>query len=193
MIAAQAIRRSKGIPLDAFEIVSVGELNKNKNHRVIIEAISKLEMKDKIHYAIAGIGDQKETLENLAEALNVNLHLLGYCNDIPSLYGSADVCAFPSIREGLGMAAIEGMASGLPLVCSENRGTAEFLSCGVMLTQSQDIGLFAENIRELIKNRSMCIELGIINKEESRKFDIAVVNKKMKAIYKELLSANQYM
>lgn len=49
------------------------------------------------------------------------------------LYKAADVCVFPSIREGLGLAAIEGMACGLPLIVADNRGTRDFVLIMSML------------------------------------------------------------
>lgn len=47
-------------------ILSVGELNKNKNQEVIIRAIAKLN-DSRIHYFIAGRGDKEEYLRNLAK------------------------------------------------------------------------------------------------------------------------------
>lgn len=121
-----AKRREIGVPEDAFLLASVGELNANKNHEVVIRAMAQLNDKN-IHYIIAGIGALKEYLNNLADELGIGeqVHLLGYRNDVPELYKSSDVCCFPSIREGLGLAAIEGIATGLPLICADNRGTRD--------------------------------------------------------------------
>lgn len=51
------------------------------------------------------------------------MHLLGYRTDIPDLLGAADIFCMPSRREGCGMAALEAMAAGLPLITVRNHGT----------------------------------------------------------------------
>ncbi|MBR5309849.1 MAG: glycosyltransferase family 4 protein [Oscillospiraceae bacterium] len=121
-------RRETGVPEDAILLLSVGELNENKNHQVVIKALTQIDNKN-IHYAIAGIGDKKEYLLNLAKELGLSdrVHLLGYRNDVAELYKAADIFCFPSIREGLGLAAVEAMACGLPVVAADNRGTRSFI------------------------------------------------------------------
>src|SRR5699024_11078257 len=85
-----------GVPLDAFIILSIGELNKNKNHKVIIQSISKLE-NQKIHYIICGSGPLKDELQNISKELEIkkNVHLIGHRDDIPEICKISDVFAFP--------------------------------------------------------------------------------------------------
>jgi len=121
------MRRELGIPENAFLLISVGELNHNKNHSLVIRALSKLEDK-RVHYLIVGVGPLMDELISLSRKLGVSdrVHLAGFRTDMPEVYHCADVNVLPSVREGLGLAAIEGMAAGLPLICSENRGTREY-------------------------------------------------------------------
>lgn len=121
-------RREIGVPENAILLFSVGELNKNKNHQLVIKALAELN-DPSVHYAIAGIGDQKEYLLNLAEELGISqqVHLLGYREDIAELNHTADVFCFPSIREGLSVALMEAMACGLPVVCSKIRGNIDLI------------------------------------------------------------------
>ena len=59
MIYFQQLKRKEiGIPLESLFLLSVGELNENKNHEVVIRALAKLKNPN-IHYAIAGTGDLK--------------------------------------------------------------------------------------------------------------------------------------
>ncbi len=124
-----AKRQEIGVPEDAFLLLSVGELNENKNHQVVINAIARLQ-DSRIHYAIAGVGDKKEYLMQLDESLGVSeqVHLLGYRKDIPELLPAADVFCFPSFREGLSVSIMEAMACGLPCVASKIRGNVDLLS-----------------------------------------------------------------
>ena len=116
-------RKELGLTENDFFILSVGALNQNKNHEVIIKAIALLK-NSKIHYYIA-IGNKEEYLKKLANELNV--HLIGYREDIPELLMSADLFVFPSYREGLSVALMEAMAVGLPCVVSNIRGNVDLI------------------------------------------------------------------
>ena len=120
-------REELGIPKDAKMLLSVGELNENKNHKIVIEALGKLHDPN-FHYVIAGVGDQKEKLESLAKENNVNLHLLGYRKDISELCKCADLYVHPSLREGLPVALMEAIASKTTVICSRIRGNEELVT-----------------------------------------------------------------
>ena len=178
-------RREIDVPDDAILLVSVGELNENKNHSVVIKALAKNGNRN-IHYAIAGKGDLAEYLTKLAssEGVQDQVHLLGFREDVNEIYAAADICVFPSIREGLGLAAVEGMACGLPLIVSDNRGTRGFLkSENAMTCRYDDVEAFAKAIQMLSKDKELRIKMGTLNQEKSRAFDYAIVNKQMKQIY----------
>lgn len=121
-------RKEIGVPEDAFLLFSVGELNENKNHQIIIRALARLNNPN-IHYAIAGVGDKKDYLLTLSKefGLSKRVHFLGYRNDIAELYAVADVFCFPSIREGLSVSLMEAMASNLPIMGSAIRGNTDLL------------------------------------------------------------------
>ena len=178
------------IPLDAFVLTSVGDLNKNKNHEIIIRALHKLNDKT-IHYIIAGKGELYDYLLDLAKKLNVidQIHLLGYRNDIADLYGATDICVFPSIREGLGIAAIEGMASQLPLICSQNRGSGDYAENGVnaIVCDYKSVDQFAKAIKVLKSDPDMRNSMGKMNCELAKKYDVNSVKEQIKTIYKESL------
>lgn len=180
-----AKRREIDVPEDAILLVSVGELNENKNHSVVIKALAKNGNRN-IHYAIAGKGDIADDLKKLAssEGMQDQVHLLGFRDDVNEIYAAADICVFPSIREGLGLAAVEGMACGLPLIVSDNRGTRGFLGAENAITcRYDDVDAFAEAIQILSNDKELCMKMGALNQEKSRAFDYAIVNKQMKQIY----------
>lgn len=190
----QLLRKSIDIPVDAFFLLSVGELNANKNHAVVIRAIAKLH-RPNIHYAIAGVGDLHDDLLNLAVDLGVSeqVHQLGFRNDVDDLYQAADVCVFPSIREGLGLAAIEGMASGLPLVCADNRGTRDYAIDGVnaIVCDYSNADSFADAIIMLCKNRSACIKIGENIHPILERYSQTNIIDKMKMIYTSFFKSLQ--
>ena len=147
-------RRRLGISENTFFILSVGELNLNKNHRVVIDAVQKILEKNRIAepllYAICGEGYFREEAEEyIAEhKLTGSVKLMGYQDKIRSYYAAADITAFPSVREGLGMAALESLAMGIPVIASDNRGTREYMRNGVngYIYRADDSNGFAEGI-----------------------------------------------
>ena len=180
------LRKEIGVPVDAKLLVSVGELNENKNHKVVLEALSLLKDKN-IHYAVAGFGDKEEYLKNLAKELGLEdrFHLLGYRKDVEKLYKLAELCCFPSIREGLGLAAIEGMACGLPLVVANNRGTRDYCingNNGFMCNPFKPKE-FADAIEKLINDSDLCKKISQSNIIKAQEFGISRINQEMMKIY----------
>ena len=146
------IRKELGLSEKDFIILSAGELNKNKNHKIIIKAISRLHDKS-IKYILCGKGAMRNTLVKLAEKCGVTeqVFFLGYRKDIVDICSQADVFAFPSHREGLGLASLEAMYSGLPLVASGIRGIEDYVENGKngFLCSPDDSKEFADAICRL--------------------------------------------
>jgi len=178
-----AKRREIGVPEDCFLLLSVGELNENKNHQIVIKALAKLNSPN-VHYAIAGVGEKKEFLIELSKNLGVSeqVHLLGYRKDVAELNCSADVFCFPSIREGLSVSLMEAMACGLPVICSEIRGNVDLInSNGGIVFPSDDINKCKKAI-EAVLNGSRN-KMGKYNKAAIKKYSTNQVLIKMKEIY----------
>ena len=185
----ECIRAELGIPKEAVLLLSVGELNKNKNHETVIRAVAKLpEIKeDKVYYAIAGKGELEEWLRKLIRNLGLEsqVFLLGFREDMAVLYHAADIFLFPSKREGLSVALMEAMASGLPCIASKIRGNIDLLEDGKggYLCQEDDIKGFAQKIEVLVKNMKVKEKFGYYNQEKIKKFNLYAVNEKMRKIY----------
>ena len=175
-----------GVPERAFLLLSVGELNNNKNHQIVIRALEKLRNPN-VHYAIAGRGDNQDRLLELTAELGVSeqVHLLGYRNDIPELNRAADVFCFRSRREGLGISAIEAMACGLPLITSNVHGINDYSENDISgyKCAPNDIQGFSEAIEKLASNPYLCKKLGEANALLAYKYEISTINQALKNIY----------
>lgn len=175
-----------GVPDDAFLLLSVGELNENKNHQIIIKALAKTKNPN-IHYAIAGVGDQKDHLLELAEKLGISgqVHLLGYRKDVPELNHSADVFCFPSIREGLGLAAVEAMACKVPVIAAENRGTRDVVNNGItgVLCSYENEAEFANAIERFIEKPVERIQMGEKAHSSIDRFMVSSIIDEMYKVY----------
>lgn len=119
-----------GLPKGAYVILSVGELIPRKNHEVVIRALAKLssEQLNNTYYLICGGGTLKKYLEGLIESLNLFEHvkLLGFRSDIPDLCALADISIIPSVIEGLGLAGVESLAAGTPVIGSNIQGIKDY-------------------------------------------------------------------
>lgn len=179
-------RTELGVPADAILLLSVGEVNENKNHQVIIRAMAQVQRND-LHYMIAGVGPKIDELRNLSEALGFShrVHFLGYRKDIPELCHAADIFCFPSYREGLGLAAIEGMACGLPIITSDVHGINDYSTNGVTgyKCAPTDADGFAKAIAQLANDPAVRKNFGQSNVELVRKYDVASINRQMRQIY----------
>lgn len=179
-------REELGIPIDSFAVLSVGELNGNKNHETVLRAIAALERKD-ITYIICGIGNKKDYLEKLAEELGIKeqLILAGFRTDLAEIYKCCDVFAFPSKREGLPVSVMEAMASGLPCVASDIRGNRDLIENGTggLLCDNCDADAFGRNIKHLANERELRQKMGEYNSGKVENFGIKNVVAEMNVIY----------
>ena len=128
------LRNELGIPSDAVVILSVGELNQNKNHQIVIRALAKLARKD-VYYVICGRGELHDRLQMLANQCGIGeyLKLAGYRDDISVFYGMADIFVLSSLREGIPAVVMEAMSSRIPVVASRIRGVVDMLSGSKLL------------------------------------------------------------
>lgn len=182
-IDKRAKRRELGIPEDAVLLLSVGELNSNKNHETVIRAITDMN----VYYIIAGTGDLQQQLNSLIDTLNLHdrVKLLGFRTDVKELYNAADIFVFPSFREGLSVAVMEAMASGLPCVASKIRGNTDLLenTVGGFLCNPHDVSDFAEKINLLATSPDLREQMGSTNLMTVQKFSTETVIKEMQSIY----------
>lgn len=155
-------REKLGIPEDAFLIISVGELNKNKNHELVIKALSQMKCGKDIFYIIVGDGPLKNHLAELIANLGMNtkMQLLGYRTDVIELLKTSDCFVFPSLREGLPVSLMEAMASGLPVVCSNIRGNTDLVDDGVngYLFQNSDMKSLLDSLNKAIRTGNKLAE-----------------------------------
>lgn len=179
-----------GIPLDALVLISVGELNTNKNNKVIIEAIAKLQNKN-IHYCLCGVGDQQDYLQTQADntGLHDNVHFLGYRSDVKDLLLMADVYVMPSIREGLSRSLMEAMASGLPCIVSEIRGNTDLIDkCGGITCDPYHVNHHKEAISELAYSKEMRKRFGSYNKKRIENHSVENVISRLEFIYRDFIN-----
>lgn len=183
-------RQSIGVDKDEFMLLSVGELSNRKNHQIVIKALGKLALPNSVFVICGNAMTEKATtdeLKKLAIKENVKLLLLGLRKDIPEICKCTDIGVISSTREGLGLAGIEILASGTPLVASGVHGIMDYMEDGKTgyICNPYSVDDFANAIIKLSDN-----EIRFNMKDDciimARKFDKYISYNQMHEIYSEV-------
>lgn len=179
-------RKQLGISKEDFVLLSVGELSRRKNHRLVLETLSRIKG-TQIRYVICGIGKEEQALRREAakRGLDGRVIFAGYRTDVKEFYGMADLFVFPSLQEGLPVALMEAMAMGLPCLASDIRGNRDLLehekdTCLFSLDHPE---MFRKKLEALMGNPLLRERVSRQNREEIRRFDKKRVNRRMRQIY----------
>ncbi|MDW2211394.1 glycosyltransferase, partial [Vibrio sp. 2025] len=138
-----------------INIGMVGRLHEHKDHETLIHAIAKLP--ECYHLHPAGDGDRKASLQRLAQSLNVSprVHFHGVVSDIPLFLSDMDIYVQSSHVEGFGLAAVEAMAAGLPVLSSDVPGLNEVTGSSEYLFEVGDSNRLAQKVAELCEDAAL--------------------------------------
>lgn len=180
------LRRELGLADDDFVVLSVGELNDNKNHATVLRAMAH-PAAPRLQYLICGNGPRRHQLEDLARELGIDdrVHFLGYRRDIPLILGAADVFCLPSYREGLPLSLMEAMAAGKPVVCSRIRGSVDLVDPGEggVIVESADQAGYANAFGLLAADRGLRQSMGLHNRARVQGFSSDAVTAALAGVY----------
>ncbi|MGN7385522.1 glycosyltransferase family 4 protein [Sporosarcina sp. SAFN-015] len=182
------------IPVGSVVILSVGELNRNKNHQVMIRALKSIN-KENVYYLISGVGEELENLRSLAIKLGVHnrVKFLGYRHDLADIYSQVDIFVFPSYREGLSLSLMEAMSSGLPIICSNIRGNNELIIDGIggYLLNPNDVNGFKSKLIKLVDDSTLRKKMGQYNINKIKEYDINNVRGQLINLYQSLITSKK--
>ena len=151
----KAAREALGIGDDCFAVVTVAELIPRKNYATALKALARCHTGNFV-YLVCGDGAQEKELPLEADALGIGdrVRFLGFRRDVDRIYRVADVFLFPSYQEGLSIALIEAMATGVPILCSDIRGNRDLIADkrGGLLYSPTDVDGFAEGLDYIAAN-----------------------------------------
>jgi glycosyltransferase involved in cell wall biosynthesis len=152
------------MPHNGFTVGTAARLVPLKGIVYLIEAIARLRDEFPVRLEIAGEGPERSALEKQVSrlALGEFVDFLGWRSDVENLFSGWDVFAMPSLEEGFGIAALEAMTAGLPVVATDVGGLPEVVEHGVTgwLVAPRHPGALAERIRDLLKNPAERREMG---------------------------------
>lgn len=134
-------------------ICMVGRFSEQKDQRTLIRAIKFLP--ENLHLLLVGEGALIEQNQNYVKELELNhrVHFLGFRYDVERILKSCDIVVLSSHWEGFGLAAVEGMAAGKPVIASNVSGLSEVVEGAGMLFPKGDSEELANIIYSLIMDK----------------------------------------
>jgi glycosyltransferase involved in cell wall biosynthesis len=142
---------------------------------------------------VAGSGSCEPRLRLLASRLGLaeSISFLGWRQDVDALHRRWQVFAQPSIHEGFGLAALEAMASGLPVVASATGGLPELVEDGVtgFVVPVGDVDALADRLGRLLEDEELRVRMGQAARDRVREhFSGGAMGAKIAQVYDRLLA-----
>jgi glycosyltransferase involved in cell wall biosynthesis len=159
------LKKELGIPENDSILINIGNVRRQKGQIYLVKALSKLIEQNK-NVSLIIVGRYGDSIEELTAEINrLNLQdrvfLVGFRNDIPQLLNISDIFVFPSLTEGLGIAVLEAMASGVPVVASNISAISEYIkdSKDGYLVKYDDVVDMTNKIQKLLENHELTKEI----------------------------------
>ncbi len=190
--AIQATRRKYNLP-DRF-ILFVGTIEPRKNLTTLLAAYRLLRGQGAEHkLVIVGkrgwlYGDFFRQLR--ASGLEGEIIFPGFVpdEDLPALYGGADLFAFPSLYEGFGLPPLEAMACGTPVVCADSSSLPEVVGDAALLVPPSDVAAWAEALRRLACDADLQASLRSRGPEQARRFSWEQAARATVEVYRQVMA-----
>lgn len=179
-------------PKDTTIFCLTGSLAKVKNHKLALQAFSKIKEKGySFKVFILGDGDLKNELEEMSKCLELsnNVEFLGYKSNVGEYLAQSDIYICCSRIEGISIAIIEAMHYGLPVIASNVGGNPDLVINGYngLLFTDNDVDDFVKKIELILNNKELISKYSKHSYEESKKYTIEECSRGYINLYQELL------
>lgn len=170
-----------------FIITMVAGLRVEKDHETLLRALAQLPSNYRLQ--LVGDGERKESLMAMCKELGLEsrVSFLGVRMDVPDILEQSDVAVLSSHWEGFGLAAVEAMAAGRPLVATDVGGLHDVVSgAGILFSHGDDKAL-AEKIRHLCEHPDEYRSVAEQCQKRAMKYDISIMARKYLELYKAIV------
>ena len=185
----EQIRMKLKIKEDNFIIIMIAEINKNKNHKQLIDSIEILKNKGIENIQVLCVGDGvlfDEVKKNISErGLDENIKMLGFRNDINELISACDIGILLSYREGLPRNIMELMACKKPVIGTNIRGVRDLIQDNIngFLVGVGDSEDTANKIEKIYNDRKLLKKMSEEAYRTVQDYDVNVVLDDLMAIF----------
>jgi glycosyltransferase involved in cell wall biosynthesis len=193
-------RKQMKIPPESLLIGTVGEIKKQKGHEDFLRAASLIAReRTDAHFVIVGAdststGEHRASLERLIAELNLTdrVHLTGWLDDVAPLLAALDAYVSASHTESFGLAIVEAMALGLPIVATATEGAQEIINsddAGVLVPVS-DVEAMASALLRLLEDANARKRIGTLARTTARtRFSLERMVDETEKTYFEMMNA----
>jgi glycosyltransferase involved in cell wall biosynthesis len=187
-------RRALGLAAETIAVGTVGALEERKGHRHLLEALAPA--MDAVVCFIAGEGSLRSELERRAELLGISTRtrFLGQIQPARDLLWALDIFVFPSLWEGLGVAALEAAASGVATIASNAGGIAEVVrngETGVLVAPADSRALREAIVRLAARASEREALAAAARKRAVAEFAMGAMARRTMALYRACLGARK--
>lgn len=182
-------RQRLGLAPEHFVVGHLGAFTREKGQEVLIEAARRLsDSLPQARFVLAGEGPLRDELRTAAPS---NVILPGFVDNPEDLFAALDLFAMPSRSEAWGLAALEAMARGIPVIASNIGGLREILfeqgeTRGGWLVAAGDAAALAEAI-EVAAAAGGLQEIGRSARERAGEFSVEEMARQVERVYRSVL------
>lgn len=177
----------KDIAKNRIIVTMVAGFRYQKDHETLIKAFALLN-KDKFELWLVGDGERRLIIESFIKELKVKgvIKFWGIRTDVPNILKSSDIVVVSSHWEGFGLAAVEGMAAGKPVIASNVDGLAQIVGGYGVLFPHQNANVLALEIKKLAGNRDYYHSIVERCMNRAEQFDIAKMVNSYESLYETM-------
>ena len=179
------------IPEGALVVTFAGKLSRTKGIDLMLLANREIQKQVPVHFLVFGTGELEDVLDDdLSEAYSLeNVHFMGHRSyeTIATFHNAADFSIMPSRTEGFGIAALEAMGCGLPIVITEAGGVDEYAVGAVIEPGRADV--ITDAVLDMAsRGRDELKRLGARAREAATAFSWAAITEQRLSFYDEMVA-----
>jgi len=182
---------------DQATIGIVAALERRKGHDVLLRALVRLrEAVPRLRCLVCGDGSERASLERFAQELGIRglVRFLGEQRQVANVLAALDVFVQPSRYEGLGVAVLEAMAAGLPVVAARVGGIPETVREGEtgLLVAKEDPEALAAAITELLQDPARAARMGAEGRRRVlAEFSMEAMTDRYERLYRDMIRSDE--
>lgn len=173
-------------PADRIIVTMVGAFRAQKDHKTLIDAMIRLP-REMFQLWLIGDGDLRDEMQDYANRTLQKKDIIFWGNraDIPQMLKASDIVVLSSHWEGFGLAAVEGMAAGKPVIASDVDGLREVVKDAGLLFHPGDVDELASLIMHLSKDASFYEQTAMQCRKRAFNYDISKMIEGYKNVYEQ--------
>jgi glycosyltransferase involved in cell wall biosynthesis len=173
-------------------VCAIGSLTEKKNHSFLLQIWPDIAQRiPRAHLVLVGDGPLRPILEKLGDDPRTTgkVHFLGRRSDVPSLLRTADLFVLPSLWEGFGIAVLEAMAAGIPVIASNVDGIREIVRTGQdgLLLDPRSAQAWQDAIQTLLTDPVQARTLATSARSRAQQFSLRDTVSKLESLYERLM------